>query len=262
MKNKFRIALLYVSIVMLLISATYIGYSKYTKFRENELLNEVQEQKDEVIVQQKTQEAKTTKTAETVEEKNILSEYKKLYEENNDLYGWIKIEDTVIDYPVMHTPKDPNFYIHKNWKKEESVLGSIYVDGRCGEDTENLIIYGHKMRDGSMFGSLAKYKDEDYYEQHKHIEFDTLYEKATYEIIAVSKAVVYYEPNIPQNEYLFYEHVELNSKEEFDDYMRYMKDNSYYCIDSNAEYGDKIITLCTCDYWTDNARLLVVAKKI
>lgn len=265
MKKKFRIILKFVNLVILLISLAYIVYNEYTIFQDKELISEVQtevvctiEEESVNIVQKSTKETKKD------EERNILPEYKKLYEENSDLYGWIKIEDTIIDYPVMHTPEleDTNFYINKNWKKEESELGSIYIDGRCKEDSENLIIYGHNRKDKSMFGSLTKYKDKEYYEQHKYIEFNTLYQKSTYEIIAVSKAVVYYDQDVPQNEYLFYEHIELNSKEEFDNYMCYMKENSYYDIENNTKYGDKLITLCTCDYWTENARLLIVAKKI
>lgn len=269
MKKKFRIILKYVNLVILLISLSYIVYNEYTIFRDKQLISEVQKEKSEEVVYKITEELsnvvqESTKETKKDEERNILPEYKKLYEENSDLYGWIKIEDTIIDYPVMHTPEleDTNFYINKNWKKEESELGSIYIDGRCKEDSENLIIYGHNRKDKSMFGSLTKYKDKEYYEQHKYIEFNTLYQKSTYEIIAVSKAVVYYDQDVPQNEYLFYEHIELNSKEEFDNYMCYMKENSYYDIENNTKYGDKLITLCTCDYWTENARLLIVAKKL
>lgn len=278
MKKKFRIILKCVNCVVLLASLAYIVYSEYIIFRDKQLISELQIKKSGEIVYTTIEEPTNTiqksikeiekieeiETAKTNVEKSILPEYEKLYKENSDLYGWIKIKDTIIDYPVMHTPKleDTNFYINKNWKKEESKLGSIYVDGRCKDDSENLIIYGHNMKDKSMFGSLTKYKEKEYYEQHKYIEFNTLYEKATYEVIAVSKAVVYYNQDVPQNEYLFYEHIELNSKEEFDNYMCYMKENSYYDIENNAKYGDKLITLCTCDYWTENARLLVVAKKV
>lgn len=270
MKNKFRDILYVISIFVLLSSLSYLVYNEYTKYNEKKMMEEVRLEKErnqekeesEVVVEPETEEIKETEPEEEQKEKTILPEYEELYEENNDLYGWLKIEGTEVDYPVMHTPQEPNFYIHKNFDKEDSKKGSIYVDGRCGEDTENLIIYGHNMKDRSMFGSLREYKQKEYYENHKYIEFDTIYEKQRYEIISVSKAIIYYDENVPQDEYLFYEHVELDSKEEFDDYMRYMKNNTYYCINNNAEYGDKIITLCTCDYWTENARLLIVAKKI
>ena len=310
MKNKFRMILLYVNILLLLISISYIVYDRYTIFKEERSITEIQKQRDEEkvqptpenlekeeqeesqlpeIVREDTESSDTVKedkmSIETVEEedipteaiedeiipteipeeKAILSEFKELFELNNDFYGWISIEGTDVNYPVMYTPdlEDRNFYIKRNWQKEESRLGSIYIDGRCAEDSNNFIIYGHNYRDSdSMFGHLVYYKNMDYFEKHKYIEFDTLYEEAVYEIISVSKAVVYYDQDVPQTEYLFYEHPELYSKEEFDDYIYYMKENSYFEIDNTAEYGDKLITLCTCDYWTENARLLIVAKKI
>lgn len=196
------------------------------------------------------------------EEKSILSEYANLYEENSDLYGWIEIKDSVINYPVMYTPEDPNFYLYKNWFKEYSPSGSIFIDGRADDETENLIIYGHNMYDGTtMFSSLVQYKQKEHYESHKYIQFETLYETSLYEIIAVSKAVVYNEA-MPKDEYLFYEHMELNSEDEFNKYIEYVKENSYYEIENTATYGDKLITLCTCDYGGKDARLLIVAKGI
>ena len=271
---------MYVCIGVLLVSVGYIVYNQYTIFQEKQLLAEVQETKSEAIVDssenEKSEEAmyeseeipfqeseSNEETTEVIKEKSILPEYEELYKENNDLYGWITIEDTVINYPVMQTPNSENlnFYINRNWDKEETRYGSIYVDGRCDDETENLLIYGHNTIDGSMFGSLIDYKEKEYYEQHKYIIFDTIYEKGLYEIIAVAKGIVYYE-NRPDDKYLFYEHIELNSEEEFNEYMNYLKDNSWYEINNNAVYGDQIITLCTCDYWTENARLLVVAKRI
>lgn len=252
MSNKFRKILLYVSVIVLLVSLSYIVFNKLDSFRDNQIIENLQETK---------KEEETNSEDRPKEPKTILPEYEKLYNENNDLYGWLKIEGTSIDYPVMHTPDNPNFYLNRNWQKEESELGSIFIDARTGDDTENTIIYGHRINNGSMFGSLGLYKEKEYYEGHKYIQFDTIYEKATYQIIAVSKAVIYYN-NKPKDKYLFYEHVELNSPDEFNDYISWMKENSYYEIDNTAEYGDKIITLCTCDYWTQNARLLIVAKKI
>jgi len=187
----------------------------------------------------------------------------RLIQDNSDLYGWIKIEDTVIDYPVMHTPNEANFYIHKNWEKEESKAGTPFVDVRTVEgETENTIIYAHNMKNRTMFGSLKDYKESSFYKEHKYIEFDTIYEEATYEIIAVSKAIIYYDKEPPKDEYLFYEHTELESEEAFCAYVDCIKENAYYETGVTAQYGDKLITLCTCDYWTANARLLVVAKKI
>lgn len=254
--------------IMLIISITSMVHSKIKKEEDIQVYEQLQEIKDKQEEQYEIEYEKEETEYDTllpekitVPEQVILPEYEELYNQNSDLFGWIKIDGTEINYPVMHTPETPNFYINKNWNKEESISGTICLDYRTSDATENIILYGHNMKDMTMFGCLINYKFESYYEQHKYIEFDTIYEKATYEIIAVSKAVIYYEDK-KDDEYLFYEHVELDTKEEFDAYIQNAKQNSYYEISTTAEYGDQIITLCTCDYWTENARLLVIAKKI
>lgn len=251
-------------VLCIVCSGTYLVQYHYNRMEENRLIEEIQERKEqqqEEVIEEPIEEYSSEEIVN--EEKQILSEYKSLYEENNDLYGWIKIEDTVIDYPVMFTPEDPNFYENRNWNKEVCNVGTtIFIDGRTADDSENIIVYGHNMRDFSMFGSLKYYKDKEYYEEHKYIEFDTIYEKATYEIIAVSKAKIYYNEEPSSDEYLFYMNIELDSEDEFDEYINNMKSNSEYDIEATAQYGDQLITLCTCDKYTTDGRLLVVAKKI
>lgn len=260
MKNKFRkiaygSGILMCSIGLIYSAGGLINYY-YHASQENKLIEEIQLEK------QKYDNDIVTETVE-IEGKQILPEYISLYKENNDLYGWIKIPNTTIDYPVMFTPEDPDFYIDKNWEKQVcyNAGSSIFIDGATTEDSENIIVYGHNMKNRTMFGSLKNYKEQSYYEEHKYIEFDTLYERQVFEIISVSKTVVYYEEP-PEGEYIFYEHIELDSEEEFDEYINNAKQNAYYDIETTAEYGDQLITLSTCDYWTTDARLIIVAKKV
>lgn len=201
-----------------------------------------------------------TSTTDTDNEK-ILVEYKNLSKENDDLYGWITIEDTNIDFPVMFTPEDPNFYEDKNQEKEVCKSGGwwIWIDGNTTKDTENVIIYGHNMHYGMMFGSLKKYKKPSFYEDHKYIKFDTLYERGTYEIISVVKTKDYGED---ESHYQFYDHMELDSEEEFQEYVDNAKKNAEFSIETTAEFGDRLITLSTCDGVNTDNRLLIIAKKI
>ncbi len=266
-KNRFREKTYTLIVLVCLLLITYSVITLFHDFQnraENQsLVEEVQSQKQEsqmlVILKDMANGFAKVPNVEP-----ILAEYQQLYEENNDMYGWITIEDTVIDYPVMFTPEKPNFYETRNWNKEicKGLGTSIWIDGRVTENSKNILIYGHNTTiDKSMFGSLKDYKDPSYYEQHKYIRFDTLYEKATYEIISVSKGRVYYS-NEPEGEYLFYNHLELDSKKEFQDYIENAKQNAYYDIETTAQYGDQLITLCTCDKWTKDGRLYIVAKKI
>lgn len=192
------------------------------------------------------------------DESAILSEYAALYNQNEDMVGWISIEGTVINYPVMHTPENPDFYLRHNFEKEYSDYGVPYVAGNCRFNPrgDNIIIYGHHMKNGTMFGTLTDYADKDFYVKHKIIQFDTLTEKAEYEIMAVFKTTVY-----DGNGFAFYEFVEAESEQDFQEYIEKCKELSLYDTGITAAYGDELLTLSTCEYSSKNGRMVVVGKK-
>lgn len=189
----------------------------------------------------------------------ILPEYARLYLENTDMVGWIRIDGTVINYPVMQTEEDPDFYLDHNFDKKYSKRGCIYVEEECDVFTpsDNVTIYGHHMRDGSMFTILTRYADRDFLNEHPYIIFDTLLEHRTYQIIAVFKTTASAGEGFRYNHF-----VNAETPEEFRDYVRQCKQLSLYRIDATAEYGDKLITLSTCEYTQTNGRFVVVAKLI
>ena len=131
----------------------------------------------------------TMQPTETTEatEPGMLSGYKDIYELNNHTVGWIKMEGTQMDYPVMQTPSDPNFYLYRNFDKADSTRGSIYAWGSAdiNAPSENITLFGHNMADGSMFASLNAYTSKTAWENNSLIFFDTLYEYHTYKIFAV-----------------------------------------------------------------------------
>lgn len=263
MKKMEKIVLIILSVIFV-VSTTYCLQQRYTSYQEKKELQQLKEVKEQIqeennISSQNNRREEPIYTQ--IDGKQILSEYASLYLENSDLYGWLKIEGTSIDYPVMYTPQSPQYYLRRDWNKQKNKSGLLFVDERTNDETENIIIYGHNMKNRTMFGTLKDYKDANFYEEHKYIEFDTIYEKSTYEIICVSKGVVFYYEE-PTTKYLYYNHIELDTPEEFDKYINNAKNNAYYETGVNAEYGDKLITLSTCDYWTENGRLYIVAKKI
>lgn len=213
----------------------------------------------------KTGEVATVSVSESESEeiivKSILPKYQKLYEENTELSGWITIDDTVIDYPVMHIPEDNNFYLNHNFYKEKDRYGSLFLDKSCNVllPSTNYIIYGHNMKDGSMFGDLMNYKEKSFYEQHNIIHFDTIYEVADYEIIAVFLSEVY---NKNEDVFKYYQFTKVNNKDEFNEYIKNIKELSLYEIDITAVFGEQLLTLSTCEYSTENGRLAIVAKKL
>lgn len=190
----------------------------------------------------------------------MLKKYKDLYKENNDIIGWIKIDDTNINYPVMYTPNEKNFYLYRNWNKEDSKIGLPYVDERCDiKNSENLIIYAHCMKNGQMFGSLKKYKSEEYYKKHSIIKFDTLFEEHEYEIVSVFVTEVFYGKENLNKEFVYYDYLELEDEAKYKKFIENIHKNSIYKIDKDLNMCDKFITLSTCDYSYENARLVVIA---
>lgn len=193
----------------------------------------------------------------------ILQKYESLYNENNDLIGWVQIDGTNVNYPVMYTPSNKNFYLHKNWKKQESKIGLPYLDERCNiENSDNLIIYAHNVKGDKMFGGLKKYKNEEYYKNHKLIKFDTLYEEQQYEIISVFITKVFYNNENVDEDFLYYNYLNFDNIDIYNDFIENIKQKSFYNTDITSNYGDKFITLSTCDYTYENARLVVVAVKL
>lgn len=190
----------------------------------------------------------------------ILDKYADLYEENSDLAGWLSIEGMQINYPIMQC-EDDEYYLHRDFYGNEDKYGCLYVRGSADVNTPgtNFIIYGHNMRDGSMFGDLDLYKDEAFFKEHSLISFDTLYEERTYEIVAVFLSRVYKENDEVFKYYNFYQ---ADTREEFQDFYENIKSLSLYDTGVTAEYGDTFLTLSTCAYHVEDGRLVVVAKRI
>ena len=187
----------------------------------------------------------------------MLAKYQKLYLQNEDMVGWISIAGTTINYPVMQSRNNPNFYLKHNFEKEYSDLGTPYVQENCDiAESDNLVIYGHHIKGGKMFGALEDYKSKSFYEEHKNIQFDTLTEQEEYEIVAVFKTVAY-----SSEGFRYYDFVDAENEEDFNSYVGKCKELALYDTGVTAEYGDRLITLSTCEYSALNGRLVVVAKK-
>ena len=195
---------------------------------------------------------------------DILPEYEEIYAENNDLVGWLQIDGTVINYPVLQSDSEENsqFYLTHSFAKKKDKNGSLFMDYRndfVDRDT-NIIIYGHNMKSGAMFGSLKKYLDKGYLEKHSKIRFDTIYERGTYEVIGVFLSEVSY-----QDEYAFryYNFLNANNESEFEAFCgNVMQLDALKKGTLDAKYGDQLLTLSTCNSYTDEGRMFIIAKRI
>ena len=185
----------------------------------------------------------------------VFDAYYDLYTQNEDFSGWLKVPGTAIDYPVMQS-KDNEFYLHRDFYKEYRYSGIPFADYQCDlyAPSANIIIYAHNMKDGSMFASLSKYKDKEFYEQNKIISFNTLYDTGEYEVIGAFRTT--------PARFNYHEFIDAQSKADFDIFISGVKRLSLYDTGVEAGYGDKLLTLSTCAYNSDDERFVVVAKKI
>ena len=192
----------------------------------------------------------------------VLPEYQELYDQNKDLVGWIYIMDTDVNYPVMQTVDDPEYYLRRDFYGNKDKAGTIFVDSRCNivTPTTNTIIYGHNMTNGTMFGTLKNFLEESFYLSHRTIIFNTIYEKRTYEIEAVGLSEVAYQDDA--NSYRYYNFVNAANEDEFDEFKDYVVEHSIFNKDVDITIDDEILTLSTCNSYTEDGRLFIVAKCI
>lgn len=239
----------------------YVGFYTWFNQRTDNTYQELNDLKNKPGSSSPEQDSEPLYTlTEKEEEREVLDEYKKLLNKNKKLIGWLKIDDTNIDYPVMQTSSN-EYYLDHNLNQEYDKNGSIFMDKDCDvlKPSTNFIVYGHHMQSGQMFGTLDRYEKESYYEKHPYINFDTIYEKGIYQVMYVFRSRVYREDEIV---FKYYQFIDANSELEFDSYMNEMASMSLYDTGVTAEYGDQLLTLSTCDYQEKNGRFVVVAKKI
>lgn len=254
----------------------YTGYSVYQTKRTRSIQQELSNIKEAAsgihgakngasLVEENRTQTQTTA--------DILEKYRELYERNPDMVGWLTIPGTVIDYPVMQTMWDETHYLTIDFYGQPNQNGCLILDtdSMAGTGTAalqyadgeppstNLIIHGHNMRSGEMFGSLLKYRDEAYGQEHSIICFDSLYEEREYELIAVFYSQVYYQE---EEVFKYYNFFQADSQEEFDDWYTNIMAMSLYDTGVTAKFGDEFITLSTCAYHIEDGRFVVVGKRI
>ena len=236
---------------------------------ETETVGSASQNETSSISEPSTSEEPDSVSTETVEPsvepepepEPVPNPYAAKYLENSDMAGWLVIPDTVIDYPIMWTPENEEFYLRKGFDKKKLNAGCLILDTDSCVDplTTNLIIHGHNMKAGTMFGTLGKYEDEDFYKEHKQIILHTKECQRNYEVIAVFYSQVY---RTTDKVFKFYKFFQADTEEEFDDFYDNIKEMSIYDTGVTAEFGDHFITLSTCAYHVENGRFVVVAKEV
>lgn len=271
MKNniKFKRIIYIVLITIIIISLLYIIKSfalQFEAIEESQLLNNIEidnkliEEHKEDIVENDNEEDRSGSSQKQNEQLERMLKIQSLQEENSDIVGWVEIQGTNINYPVLQG-KDNEYYLTHNYKKEKSEKGSIFLskDYDWSLPSNNLLIYGHNLINGQMFKDLLKYSDEEFYKKHSTIRFTTNNKDTEFEIISAFKSRVYYKTE--KNVFRYYDFINAKSKEEYDKFIKKSKKASLYETGNTAKYGDQLITLITCSYHTDNGRFVVIGRE-
>lgn len=245
--KKLKLIITVILSILLLCAIIYLVLHFYNANKNKDLYNEIEEDK--------TTEELAQVNSEFVEK------VKELMQENTDVKGWIRIEDTNINYPLLQTDNN-DYYLTHNYKKEYSSYGSIFINcnSNIKDTNSNVIIYGHDMKDGQMFKDLLKYEDKTFYEQHPTIKIATDENEEEYEIIYVFKSRVFYQNE--KNVFRFYQYYSFDNETTYNEYLNNCEKIQLYDTEKTATYGDQLITLITCEYSQENGRMVVVAKKI
>jgi sortase B len=185
----------------------------------------------------------------------------KLKEDNADLVAWLYIEDTKIDYPVMQTKDEQDFYIHRDFEKQYSSAGTLFASALSDieKPTEVITIYGHMMKAGTMFGGLKKYTEKKYWENHKIIRLDTLEEERYYEIMCVFKTAV---STGLDSEFKYYNYADFEDEDDYRKFIAQAVGKQFYSTGVEAGFGDEFLMLSTCEYSQKNGRLVILARRM
>lgn len=191
---------------------------------------------------------------------DLLPWYQELHTQNSDMVGWLQIENTKINYPVLQSSvENANYYLYRDFDKKESVRGSIYAWEKCDvfEPSDNITLFGHNMKDGTMFAYLGNYYDKATWENNSLIFFDTLTESHVYKIFAVFKT-----SGTDNVGFAYHQMVDAENEADFNEFVSTCKQLSFYDTGITPVYGDKLLCLSTCEYTIDNGRFVVAAVRI
>lgn len=239
----FQKLILIICLGMFLFSIIKIGTILYGYSKDEKVMQEIQDEYQAILEESKPLAAGN----------QIRPQFQRLLNINPDIVGWLTIDHTKVDYPILQS-SDNDYYLNRNYKKAESKAGSFFMDFRNQIDTNDkqTIIYGHEMKDGSMFGQLKKFLDEDFFTQNQHFQYETLY--ASYDVEVFSVYLTTTDFN--------YIETDFSSDEEYIEYLRVIKGKSEIPTDIQVDEEDTIITLSTCNYLLDpdGGRLVIHGK--
>ncbi len=190
----------------------------------------------------------------------MLVDMDKLYKLNKDVVGFLYIPDTRVNNPVLQRPSEKDYYLYRDFYGNDNKNGSLYVREACDvfDPSDNVTIYGHNMANGSMFADVHKFKDEDFFDAHPLVYFDTLYERHTYQVVCIFRTSGTYGEGFP-----FHLYDDFKDEAEYKEFIKGIRKLAIHDSGISVSYGDKFICLSTCEDWPiKNGRLVLLAVRI
>ena len=243
-KLQFWQAALVFCILGFLFSAGRAASSAFQSYRED--------QANRALLQQVQQLSDGEKYASS----GRLTRYDALYQQNNDLAGWLSFPETALDCPVMYTPEAPEKYLRMAFDGSYAISGSLFIGDGSSPDGSNVIVYGHNMKNGTMFGGLTAYAQEDYAKAHPVFHLDTLTEEREYQVIAAFYCAA------EEGEAFPYQYVDLTQPEIFAQYLEKAGERSLWPMSFQPEFGTRLALLSTCSYQGEDGRFVVLGAEI
>ena len=237
-----------IAATFLLILAAFFGYKTYSYYHE---MQSAANEFDDLSREFYKREVDKGEAEIDISQNLAL---KDLQDKNSDTFGWIYIEGTVIDYPVMHTPNNLEYYLYRNFNKGYSSSGTPFLDGRCSADSDNMVIYAHNIQTGTMFADLHKYKDQEFFETYDEIVITMAGETRTYKVIAVLLSEV----GAKNLDFAWFNYLTFADEDDFNEFVEQIERHTLFETDLDVEYGDQFITLATCSYHSNAGRIVVI----
>ena len=173
------------------------------------------------------------------EKKDRTINVEKLKRENKDCIGYLEVPGTSISYPIMQTRDNPNYYLNHDFDKNYSFYGTTYLSAYCDlKKSDNLIIYGHNINGGKMFGALEQYKDKDFFDRHRKIYF-TADRRREYEVFAVMSVNV--------KKFKYWKFIMARDEKDYNEFVEKVLEHSLWSTEEKLKHGEQMLMLSTCD---------------
>lgn len=256
MKQRVR----YIVAIALLLLAAFFGYQLLRYWQENRGAAEefaLLSDKFYGVVNTLEQVEQPTEVGED-SQLNLVEALRVLQAENSDTYGWLCVPGTKIDYPVMYTPAESEYYLRRNFQKEASTSGTPFMDASCTALSDNYILYGHNMKSGIMFADLLRYTDETFFQENNRIVLTLADGVHEYEVVAAFRSEV----EETKNDFAWYEYITFTEEQVLQEYLLQLRAKSLHNMPVEPTFGDRFITLATCSYHDSSGRFVLVGREI